>query len=521
VTDLYFKTTFEQGQLLDATLTFNTSRRLNFSIAYKGFRSLGKYQFSEAESGNFRATTNYVTQNGRYNLRAHVAAQDILAEENGGLLDAELQFESEDPEFQDRSRIDVVFNNARNKVLGKRYYFEHQYALIRKIQDSGVTRSRALSLGHVFNYETKYYQFTQAAQNNYFGDVFLSPIDDRANLKTMLNEFNVLLSNQLLGNLKGYTRLYNYNYYFNSILVTPDGQIQNRLKGEEVSVGAEYAKKVGDFYLDGEGAYTVSGDLSGNILDVSAAYTINGKHTLKAALHSSSRMPDLNTLLYQSDYINYNWQNTAAFENEKVNSLKFHLESQLWGNLSASYTTVDNYTYFVSEASQEQIDAGEENAFIKPRQEGSSVNYIKVKYNKEFRLGNWALNNTIMYQNVSQSSEVLNLPELVTRNTLYYSSDIFKKAMFLQTGITFKYFTGYYMNAYNPLLGEFYVQNRKELGAFPMLDFFINTKVRQTRIYLKAEHFNSSFTGNTFYAAPNYPYRDFVIRFGLVWNFFS
>jgi hypothetical protein len=92
---------------------------------------------------------------------------------------------------------------------------------------------------------------------------------------------------------------------------------------------------------------------------------------------------------------------------------------------------------------------------------------------------------------------------------------------FLQTGITFKYFTGYYMNAYNPLLGEFYVQNRKELGAFPMLDFFINTKVRQTRIYLKAEHFNSSFTGNTFYAAPNYPYRDFVIRFGLVWNFFS
>ena len=39
--------------------------------------------------------------------------------------------------------------------------------------------------------------------------------------------------------------------------------------------------------------------------------------------------------------------------------------------------------------------------------------------------------------------------------------------------------------------------------------------------YLKAEHFNSSFTGNTFYAAPDYPYRDFVIRFGLVWNFFS
>ena len=76
------------------------------------------------------------------------------------------------------------------------------------------------------------------------------------------------------------------------------------------------------------------------------------------------------------------------------------------------------------------------------------------------------------------------------------------------------------MNAYDPLLAEFYVQNESELGGFPRLDFFLNVKVRQTRIYLKAEHFNSGFSGYNFYAAPNYPYRDFVVRFGLVWNFF-
>jgi hypothetical protein len=26
---------------------------------------------------------------------------------------------------------------------------------------------------------------------------------------------------------------------------------------------------------------------------------------------------------------------------------------------------------------------------------------------------------------------------------------------------------------------------------------------------------------NRFYSAPGYPYRDFIIRFGLVWNFFQ
>jgi len=54
-----------------------------------------------------------------------------------------------------------------------------------------------------------------------------------------------------------------------------------------------------------------------------------------------------------------------------------------------------------------------------------------------------------------------------------------------------------------------------------MLDFFVNARVKQTRIYLKAEHFNAALTGNKYYSAPNIPYHDFMVRFGLVWNFFQ
>lgn len=521
MTELFFKTTFEQGQLLDATLTFNTSERFNFSIAYKGFRSLGKYQFSQAESGNFRTTANYITRNNRYRLRAHIAAQDIVTEENGGLAEKELQFESEDPEFTDRSRIDVVFNNAEGKLLGKRYFLDHEYALAGSARDSAGRQSSSIALGHEFTYETKYYQFIQRAQNDYFGEVFLSPVNDKAQLKTMYNRLHARFRNNTLGTLTAFAGFYDYTYFFNSILITDEQQINNQLEGQEISIGGEYSKLLGGFEINGNLAYTVAGDLTDYLLNGRATYTLNENHRIWASIHSSSRMPDFNTLLYQSEYTNYNWQNSDFFESRKVNSLQLGLESSLLGALSLNYSTVDNYTYFASEATAEQIAAGQENAFVKPFQESNSVNHLKVKYNKEFRLGKWALNNTVMYQNVSQSAQVLNVPDLVTRNTLYFSSDLFKKAMYMQTGITFKYFTSYTMDAYNPLLSEFYVQNREELGGYPMLDFFINAKVRQTRIYLKAEHFNSSFTGNSFYAAPNYPYRDFVIRFGLVWNFFS
>src|SRR5690606_34174868 len=127
-------------------------------------------------------------------------------------------------------------------------------------------------------------------------------------------------------------------------------------------------------------------------------------------------------------------------------------------------------------------------------------NYLKVKASKEFKFfRNFALNNTVMYQQVDQEEEIINVPQIITRNTLYYSNHLFKKALYIQTGVTLKYFSKYYSNGYNPVLSEFYLQDQEETGEFPMLDFFINAKVQRTRIYFKLEHINSSFTGYEFY----------------------
>lgn len=521
-TDAMFKTVFEEGQLLDILLTFNLSKRLNYSIAYKGFRSLGKYSSSQAEAGNFRTTANYQSKNLRYDFRMHIAAQDLLNEENGGLFNKEDQFESQDPQFKDRSSIDVNFTDVDTKILGKRYFIENRYKLIRKEKDSSAAEKTSLAIGHIFNYETKYYQFSQTSQNDYFGDAFISSdLSDKAHLKTFYNQFNAEFYNATLGRLKGSLNMYNYNYFFNSVLVTDSGQIGRQLKGEEISLGADYEKEISGFKLKGNVVYNLIGDLSGSLLNLSASYKLNDNFKFMATLYSSSKMPDFNYLLYQSNYTNYNWQNNNSFKKTRSNSLLFNVDSKLLGNASVKFTSLDNYTYFAVDPSQAIVDGESENQFVKPFQETSSVNYLKVKYQKEFRYRNFALDNTVLYQVVDQSNNVLNVPQITTRNTLYFSKEIFKKAMFLQTGVTLKYFTSYSMNAYNPLLGEFYIQDKQKLGDFPLLDFFINAKIQQTRLYLKAEHFNSSFSGNNFYSAPEYPYRDFIVRFGVVWNFFS
>ncbi|MFS4418695.1 putative porin [Maribacter sp. 2307ULW6-5] len=521
MTDILFKTTLEEGQLLDAMLTFNTSKQLNFSIGYKGHRSLGKYQFAQIQSGNFTTTANYGSKDGRYLLRAHIAAQDIKSEENGGLVSKELQFESGDPDFINRPRVAVRFDDADNVVLGKRYYLDHRYKLLRSAQDSTGAERTSLTFGHTLNYETKYYQYIQSAADTIFGAALLPDINDRSALKALHNQASVTFYNRTLGRLTGSVDAYNYSYQLNARFIAPNGQvIQEGLNGTELALGGTYSKNIGGFDLHGSFKYNLAGNLTGNIFDATASYRFNDDHRVRFSVHSSSRMPNFNFLLYQSEYLNYNWQNNETFDKERVSSFKMHIDSKKWGTLTAKYSLLGNHTYFGTDPNA-TVAPGSDLANTRPLQADFGISHIKVKYAKEFKWRKFALNNTLMYQTVGQENPVLNVPQLVTRNSLYFSSEVFKKAMFLQTGITFKYFTAYHMDAYNPLLAEFQVQNTEKLGGFPLLDFFINARVQQTRIYLKAEHFNSSFTGYNFYTAPNYPYRDFVIRFGLVWNFFS
>ncbi len=514
-TDLFFKTTMEQGQLLDAFITANTSKRLNFSIAYKGLRSLGKYQNILTSTGNFRFTANYRTADDKYKARGHIVTQDMLNQENGGLTeDALTQFLAGTEEFIDRSRLDVRFRDAENLLIGKRYFIDHSYAIARK-KDS--TSQSNLKVHHTFNYETKFYRYDQDANNDYFGDAFAADkVNDRAQLRTMFNQAGVSFGNNIIGDIKAKASHYRYHYFFKSVVVTSGGSvIPNKLEGDEIALGGEWSKKIGGFHLNADLMVNLSGEQGGSYLKANAGYKVNNDVSFEAAITSSSRLPNFNFQLYQSDYRNYNWYN-PGLQKEKVQNASFELRAPKWINAKVDYSILDNYTYFGE--SGEQVDGT--NILSVPLQSSSTINYLRVKVQREFRLGKFALDNTVMYQNVSQPKDILNVPQLITRNTLYFSDHLFKKAMFLQTGITFNYFTKYKANAYNPLIGEFYTQEQTEIGGFPRLDFFVNAKVRQTRIYVKAEHFNSSFTGYDFFSAPNYPYRDFIVRFGLVWNFF-
>jgi len=523
LTELYFKTVMEQGQNVDAFITLNTAKNFNFSIAFKGLRSLGKYINQLSSTGNFRFTSSYFTLDKRYTIDFHYTGQDLLNGENGGLTTPQ-DFEDGDPAFKNRPRLQVYLTDAKTFMKGKRFFINHNFRVNSKDTENN------LFVLHQLNFEHKFFEFNQATLNSAigtsgssfqrFGKSWVpSKIIDQTIYDRLYNKVGLVYENKTLGKFQFFIENFNYKYHYNTERtvttiasgITTSVTYPTQLKATINTIGGQYDYRKNKW----NGTAMLSNSISTQPMrnfDANLTYTINPKNSLSFQYQNISKLPNHNYNLNQSSYDRYNWNND--FNNEKINNIVVTANTQ-YVNASLQLSTLKDHLYLSNDTT------GVYQQYVTPKQFSGTINYISLKIAREFKYKKWALDNTFLYQKVSQTDTILNVPQVTLRNTLYYSDEVFKKAMFLQTGITINYFTKYYADDYNPVLAEFFVQKKQQIGAFPMLDFFINARVKQTRIYLKAEHFNSSFTGNKYYSAPNLPYHDFMIRFGLVWNFFQ
>ncbi|KOP37940.1 hypothetical protein DBB36_20850 [Flavobacterium sp. WLB] len=519
-TELFFNTTINKGQNVDSFITLNVSKNLNFSIAYRGLRSEGDYINQLVSAGNFRFTTSYATTNRRYALNAHYTYQDNSNEENGGITTPE-DFESDDPDFKNRQRLQVYLTDAKSFLKGRRLFFDHAFRINPTHGDNN------LYVNHQLNYENKFFEYNQPTVLSAvdgidepvkrFGESYVtSNINDQTHFERLYNKVGVAYENSLLGKFNFFVDDYRSNYQYDKIIIFKDGRtIQDNLFLQINNVGGQYEYQKNKW--NGRFLYTRSiTNQSLSDLDAKLRYKLNDKIQFDFRYRNINKLPNNNYNLYQSSYVSYNWSND--FKNEKINSLGASINTP-WLNAEVNYTILKDHLYFedVSDADDDAVRT----QLIKPAQYENAINYLEIKANREFKFGNFALDNTLLYQKVDQSDLILNVPDFVTRNTLYYSNYYFKKALYAQAGVVFNYFTKYYANDYNPVIGEFFVQDKKEIGNYATFDVFINARIRQTRFYVKGEHLNALFSSTNYYSTPNNPYRDFVIRFGLVWNFFQ
>jgi len=498
---LFYKTGLNQGQILNSMLTTNITPELNISIGYKGLRSIGYYRNALASRQNLRLTTSFKSKNKAYQLKAHYVSHNNLNEENGGLTPISIEnYTLNNPDYIDRARMETNFSDAKSLLKTKRYYLQNSYNIWQN-RDTVSLKKSYFKVGHEFVYSKKKYYYNQL---NDVVAAFQTEIADSTVHKTLENTvYAAVKSPYILGKLDAKISHTSYNYGYNAILFIDSQTIPQHLKGNTVTASADWKTDLKHMGLETAAGVVLQGYFKGNYLTGTASYTKDSLFTAKATIMAQSASPDFNFLLYQSTYMDYNW--FSDLENEYTRYLGFSLASEKLLDAEVSITQKDFYTYF------------DENS--KPAQ-ASGINYLKVKAHKAFSYKKFTLDNTVQYQKVATGGEYLRVPEFLSESGLYYTDYLFEgNPLLLQTGVSVKYFSKYKANEFNPILNEFILQNTMEIGNYPIINVFVNGQIRRTRLYLKAENVSSIWQHNHF-VTPTHVYRDLVVRFGVVWNFF-
>ena len=543
-TEIFAKSTFEQGQILDMLVSINLSQQFNFTLAHKGYKSLGKYINSRSRGNQFRLSTNFNSKNNKSKFKFHLTSQNLFNQESGGLTadgiyfyeqapnyfvldDFGNQIENEDGTFEmveydgylDRSRL-PTFLSSESSLYSKRVFADFNRSLIfNKEKDIS-----SLSLGFQFTHEYKKLEYNDPYTNALFGEVAEGIlVSDQSRYILQKNIIYFESNFDKFGKLRlGYSLISSDNSYKNY-----DGNLSGlifNLDNQQSNFSAKWYKDFNFFKIDFTFNKSLKDEFISNYTSVSLETNTIKNVKIKLNAFSSERSPNLNYVLFRSAYKEYNWYN-SDLENQKSSSLSAEISFKELIKLSGEYNTIDNYTFF-----RELTNSlnGETDTFRKvtPNQINSKISYFKIKLFSKVDFGKFSFINTGQFQKKEQELELdglatLNVPEWITRNTIMFSSEVFNNSLFIQSGFTFNYFTKFYADYYNPLLSEFITQNYKEIGDYPRIDFFFNAKIQQTRVFIKVEHLNSSLSGYDYYSDPFNPYRDLSVRFGLVWNFFQ
>ena len=554
-TELFFKTTFQQGQHLDATLAINTSPKFNVAVSFRGFRSEGKYTSSLSRARQFRMSTQYETYDQRYRMRLHQTTQSIENDFNGGLTNNSVYFFENAPNYvvADESGQPILNENGEEEFIfydgfldrsqletqtkglhileGKGYFMDHQYRLFPLVKDSTAYK---MSIGYRAHYETKNYQLNQRMTDSYFYEAYSNGAIADTTLHTSLeNTLYAKLENSALGSLQLNLHQQQWNYSFAPDEYEKDTILPTQLKANQLAIEAQWAKSL--FGLDARlAAYnSLRNDYATRVVTAEIERTLFKEYNLKASYSQRSKPLNFNFYLSQSDYKEYNWYN-PDLKNQFFDIKRVILSHPKWGKLSTAWTNISDYAFFNNTTLLRNLN---KNFKLEVVQIDKKIDYFKARFDQRLDFKNFSWVNNIQYQEVIQEENpdellsgplALNVPKWLIRSTFMLTSSLFNKALFFQSGATFVYFTDYYADQYNPLIAEFITQNNTKIGNYPRVDFFFNAKIKTSRLFIKLENVNAPIehlispdTLYDYYAAPFTPYRDFSLRVGLIWNFFE
>lgn len=505
----------------------NVNRSLNFGVIYDIVFSLGQYNYERSANKTFTFYSSYTGL--KYKLYFSIGLNNLLSFENGGIINlADLNQPNTLDVPTNLGELNKANSNLKNRnlLLVQRYTFSSDPVV--KTDSSSHKRSGFFGLSgtftHIFELESN--------SRTYKDEIPISELYDSVVLVTH-NITADSLHSRIIRNtfrfdfttdetrkfrLGGGVGIRNEILSFSYIIPTPYPFFANLPvlhKSSNVLIGRLYNNigdkfrwlTTGELYLTG---YRI-GDFN---LDGEISKTFNWKKGRALWLITGSIMNRQPSIWYERwGGNNFQWNNNfkKEFRIDLGTAFKYPARKT---ELKFNYSIIKNYTDFDTTKLPSQYSGG--------------LSVAAVTLKNELRAWKFHLATDLIIQK-STNSKIIDLP-LATIRSAGFFEHFFKFAktggkLNTQLGVDVTYNTPYYPYAYMPATGRFYRQDKVTAGDYPFINFFLNFKVKRTRVFIMYDHVNAKLMGQSirynYYMVPNYPMNIRMLRYGLSWTFYD
>jgi hypothetical protein len=196
--------------------------------------------------------------------------------------------------------------------------------------------------------------------------------------------------------------------------------------------------------------------------------------------------------------------NSYSFQGEYALSLKRIVITPTIG-----YSEIENFIYFDRDTV--------------PGQNLGNISIMSpgLKFKFEF-LKRFVFDGNVVYtpqENLADS--VIAIPEIFVYSRLYYRNIFFNGNLESFIGLDLNYKSAYYGNAYDPVTQQFYLQNHTLTDGFPVVNLFLNFKIRRANLFAKMNNLVQMVRGEGYIVAPLYRGLPPIFDFGVTFWFFD
>ena len=499
--------------IFGAQFAHNVKNRLNYGVNFHRVLSTGVYNNIQARNGDFSLYGQFFSKNSRYVLGAEMIFTKLKAQENGGLL---IDFINQ-PEFVEPNKEFYEVNISNGLTQHKNLAFEitntyhfgfHTYD---SVTDSLEVRRfhPSFSINHSTGTQKNTYEYVDNnATDSLYGD-FFQAVDS-----SFYRLYYHQIPNRVFFNYSGLkanrdsAQYYNFSLEFGAQhdnielwqnrkeFTSNNFHIYTVLRSNPLALKKwSYAINT-HYYLTGynQNDWQFSANFGYN-LDKFGVATISGKIEQQEAAWIEQN--------YASSSLN--WAYNFDKKTHSLIAFDYQMTKQQF-NFHAAYHRIGNLVYF------------DENS--RPKQLQNTTSYWQIYASKNLNFKILHFDNFIGIQG-NNNQDALRLPAVFLKSSLYIEGYIFKGNMLARLGADMRYNSSFEANAWNPIIGQFHIQNNQRMHYTPVLDIFLSFKVKTLRIFAKANYVNEGWIKKNYYTALGYPDRGRTYAGGLVWRFFE